>query len=79
MEGKIVIPKTVNGFKGYIDLAYETATKNETAYGIDPIELAKVKPLYENYVSLQIVFENIFPVRQCLLAIRTALTLNIES
>lgn len=58
MEGKIVIPASINGFTVYIGIAYETAMKNETLYGIDPNELAKVKPLYENFTSLEALCAN---------------------
>ncbi|MDR1676590.1 MAG: hypothetical protein LBR86_09010 [Tannerella sp.] len=55
MEGKIVIPATISGFLGFIKFAYATAEQHMTAYGIDPAELAKVKPLLDEFIRLDAV------------------------
>jgi hypothetical protein len=58
MKDKTVIPKSVGSFANYIKLGYETAEKCMTVYGIDPKELAKVKPLFDTFVKLESLCAN---------------------
>jgi hypothetical protein len=58
MARKTIIPRTVSGFTDYIKLGYGTAEKYMTVYGIDPNELAKVKPLFDTFVSLESLCAN---------------------
>ncbi|MDR1331949.1 MAG: hypothetical protein LBK07_07570 [Tannerella sp.] len=53
MSVKTLIPRSIDGFTTYIEIAYETADKNATAYGIDANEFAKLKTLYNDFMTLQ--------------------------
>jgi hypothetical protein len=53
MKDKTIIPRSVGGFADYIRRGYETAEQRMTAYGINPEELAKVKPLLDTFIGLE--------------------------
>ena len=58
MEGKIVIPVTISGFTEFIKIAYDTAEEHLSDYGIDPVEFAKVTPLFNEFTSLEALCAN---------------------
>jgi hypothetical protein len=53
MSNKTLIPRTIDGFTTYIKIAYDTAEKNLSAFGIDANEFAKLKPLYDSFIAWQ--------------------------
>jgi hypothetical protein len=58
MIRKTVIPRGTASFTEYIRIAYDTAEKNRTAYNINPGELAKLKPLLDNFIRLELLCIN---------------------
>jgi hypothetical protein len=45
------IPKTITGFKEYIEIAYQKASVNLSTYGISPEKFAVITVLYNDYVA----------------------------
>ncbi|MDR1129429.1 MAG: hypothetical protein LBK96_00415 [Prevotellaceae bacterium] len=45
------IPQTITGFKEYIEIAYQKASVNLSAYGISPEKFAVITVLYNNYIA----------------------------
>jgi hypothetical protein len=58
MKDKTVIPNTISGFTEYIKTAYDAAVQNEKVYGINPNELAKTTPLYNDFIKQEALCAN---------------------
>jgi hypothetical protein len=58
MSKKDTFPRTVTGFKEYIDIAYQKASINLTLYGISPAKFAVVTPLYDDYILKEALAAN---------------------
>ncbi|MDR0757745.1 MAG: hypothetical protein LBF85_07865 [Tannerella sp.] len=50
MKRKTDIPRSMTSFTDYMSIAYNTAEENITVYGINPDELAKIKPLFDEFM-----------------------------
>jgi hypothetical protein len=58
MDRKTIIPRTLSGFTEYIRVVYDAAQKNVSVYQISTVELAKITPLYTNFLNLEALCAN---------------------
>jgi hypothetical protein len=52
------IPRTITGFKEYIEIAYKKASVNLSAYGISPEKFAPITVLYNDYIAKETLAAN---------------------